>query len=131
MGAGTDFEIGGSIRIDVRREKQFVGVIPDGHTVAKFHHGKAIVEDLEGGFLSLAFEHVAHDKHRLSLSLRAKIAQRMLRGAGTSEVAAGTCSYRWHRGRWDVSVTDGNVYHRKKKDVKASIRGAKESACLN
>ncbi len=121
LGAGTDFKIGGSVRIDVCRKEQFVGIVPDGHSVGKFHDGKPIVEDLERGFLSLALEHVANHEHRLTLSLRAEIAQGVLRG-------------RWHKrsGRWnlflplaswaqDVSVTDGNLYHRKKNDVKVSI----------
>jgi hypothetical protein len=73
VSAGTDFEIGGSIRIDVRREKQFVGVIPDGHTVAKFHHGQTVIEDLEGGFLSLPFEYMTHHEHRLALPLGEKV----------------------------------------------------------
>ena len=81
-GARADFKIGRSIRIDVGWKEQFVRVVTDRHSVAKFHDGQAVIEDFEGGFLSFPLEHVAHDEDRLTFPLRAEIAQAVLRDAG-------------------------------------------------
>jgi hypothetical protein len=125
--AGTDFKIRGSIRIDVGRKEQLVRVIADRHSVCKFDDGQPIVEDLEGGFLSFSVEEVAHDEDWLAFPLGAEITQGMLRGAGTRELAARTCSCRWHRAK--AKVNDGNLYHTQKNDVKVWLECAKESAC--
>jgi hypothetical protein len=74
LGAGTDLEIGGSVRIDVGRKEQFVRVVPDCNSVGKFDDGKTIIKDFERGFLSLSLEDVAHHKDRLTFPLCAEIA---------------------------------------------------------
>ena len=117
---GTDLEIGGSIRINVCRKEQLVRVVPDCHSVGKLDDGKTIVKDFECGLLSFSLEHVAHHEDWLTFPLRAKIAQRVLRGGGTRELATGTCSCRRHPGLQRVS--DGNLYHREKNVVKVGLQ---------
>jgi hypothetical protein len=73
LGARTDFKIGGAIRIDIRGKEEFVGVVANCHPVAEFHDGQTVIEDLEGGFLSLPFEYMTHHEHRLALPLGAKV----------------------------------------------------------
>lgn len=76
--AGTDLEIGRSVRIDVGRKKQFVRIVPDRNSVGEFDDGKTIIKDFECGFLSLSLEDVAHHEDRLTFPLCAKIAQRVV-----------------------------------------------------
>lgn len=95
--AGTDFEVGGSVWINVGRKEQFVRVISDRHAVCEFHDSQTIVKDFERGFLPFSLEDVAHHKHRLTFPLGAEIAQRVLSCGGARKLAAGTGSYRWHR----------------------------------
>lgn len=128
--AGTDLEIGSSIRIDVGRKKKFVRIVPDRNSVGKFDDGKTIIKNFERGFLSLSLEDVAHHKDRLTFPLGAEIAQRVVSCCGARKLAAGTCSCRWHR-QPKVVVSDGNLYHSEKNDVKVGILGAKEYACLS
>jgi hypothetical protein len=75
----SDFEIGGSVRIDVSRQEQFIGVISDCRSIRKFHHGKTIIEDFESGLLSFPLKHVAHHEDRLTLPLGAEIAEGVAR----------------------------------------------------
>ena len=79
LGTGTNFELSGSIRIDVGGKQQFVRVIAERNAVAEFDHGKSIVEHFKRGFLSLSLDDVTHHKHGLAFPLRAEITQRMLR----------------------------------------------------
>lgn len=84
----TDFKIRRAVRVDIRREKEFIGVVSDGDTVGEFHDGKAVVEDFEGGFLSLPLHDMTHHEYRLPFPLGAKITQGMLGGGGAGELSA-------------------------------------------
>ena len=95
--ARADLEVGGSVWINVGRKEQFVRVISDRHAVCEFHDSQTIVKDFERGFLPFSLEDVAHDEHGLAFPLGAEIAQRVLSCGGAGKLAAGTCSYRWHR----------------------------------
>jgi hypothetical protein len=97
LGAQTDLKIGGSVRIDVGRKEQFVRIVPHCNSVHKFDDGKTIIEDFERGFLSLTLEDVAHHEDGLTFPLGPEIAERVLSCSGARELAAGTCSCRWHR----------------------------------
>jgi hypothetical protein len=72
---------------------------------------------------------VAHHEDRLPFSLCTQVAQRVLRRAGTRELAAGTRSYRRHRGT--DSAMMGNLYHKEKNHVKVCMPWEKESLCLS
>lgn len=121
LSTGTDLEIGGSIRIEICRKEQLVRVVPDCHPVGKLDDGKTIVKNFECGLLSFSLEYVAHHVDWLTFPLCAKIAQRMLGGGGTRELAAGTCSCRRHPDL-HTSVNDGNLYHTEKNVVKVGLR---------
>jgi hypothetical protein len=97
LNAGTDLEIGGSVRIDICRKEQFVGVISDRNAVRKFHDGKTIIEHFERGFLSFPLKHVPHHNNRLTFPLGAEVTQRVLRLASARKLSAGTRSRRGHR----------------------------------
>ena len=84
----ADLKIRGAVGVDIRRKKEFIGVVPDGDAVRKLHDGKPVVEDFEGGFLPFPFHDMAHYEHRLPFSFRPEIAQGMLRGGCAGELSA-------------------------------------------
>jgi len=49
--AGANFEVGGSLIVDVGGQKQLQRVISDRAAVGEFDDGQAVVKDLEGSFL--------------------------------------------------------------------------------
>jgi len=71
--AGTNFEIGGSLVVDIGGQEQLQRVISDRAAVGEFDDGQAIVKDFKVPFLPFSGQYMPKDKHRLSLTLRAKV----------------------------------------------------------
>ena len=71
--AGANFEIGGSLVVDVGWQEQFKRVISDGAAVGKFDDREAVVKDLEGSFLPFSGQYMPENEHRLSLALGAEV----------------------------------------------------------
>ena len=49
--AGANFEVSGSLVVDIGRQEQLQRVISDRAAVGEFDDGQAVVKDLEGSFL--------------------------------------------------------------------------------
>ena len=73
LSAGANFEIGGSLVVDVGWQEQFKRVISDGAAVGKFDDREAVVKDLEGSFLPISGQYMPENEHRLSLALGAEV----------------------------------------------------------
>lgn len=73
LSARSNFEVGGSLVVDVGRQEQLPRVIPDRTAVGEFDDGQAVVKDLEGSFLPLSGQYMPENEHRLSLALRAEV----------------------------------------------------------
>jgi hypothetical protein len=73
LSAGANFEIGGSLVVDVGWQEQFKRVISDGAAVGKFDDREAVVKDLEGSFLPFSGQYMPENEHRLSLALGAEV----------------------------------------------------------
>ena len=71
--AGTNFEVGNALVIDVSGQEQLQRVIPDYSTVRKFDEGQTIVKDLKSCFLPVPGQDMAKDEHRLPLALRPEV----------------------------------------------------------
>ena len=71
--AWANFEVGGSLVIDVRGQEQLQRVITDRAAVGKFNDGQAIVKDFKVPFLPFSGQDMPEDQYRLSLTLRAEI----------------------------------------------------------
>ena len=71
--AGANFEVGGSIVVDVGRQEQFEGVISYLAAIGEFDESQAVVKDLEGSFLPFSGQYMPNNEHRLSLALRAEV----------------------------------------------------------
>ena len=71
--AGANFEIGGSLVVDVGWQEQFKRVISDGAAVGKFDDREAVVKGLEGSFLPFSGQYMPDNEHRLSLALGAEV----------------------------------------------------------
>jgi len=99
--AGPNFEVGGSLVIDVGRQEQFEWIVSDRAAVWKFDDGQAVIKDFECSFLPFSSQDMPEDEHRLSLALRAEVSQGVLcvRGAGKLAGRAGSEDWRWHNGR--------------------------------
>ena len=70
---GANFKVGGSLIVNMGRQKQFERVIPDHAAVGEFHDGQSVVEDLEDSFLSFSRQDMSENEYRLSLTFRAKV----------------------------------------------------------
>ena len=73
LAAGANFEVGGSLVVDVGGQEQLQRVISDHDAVGKFNDGQAVVKDLKGSFLPFSGQYMPEDEHRLSLSFRAEV----------------------------------------------------------
>ena len=73
LSAGANFEVGGSLVVDVGGQEQFERVIPDHTAVGEFDDGQAVVKDLEGAFLRFSGQYMPEDEHRLPLTLCAEV----------------------------------------------------------
>ena len=71
--AGADFEVGGSLVVDVGGQEQLQRVISNRAAVGEFDDGQAVVKDLKGSFLPFSGQYMSEDEHRLSLTLRTKV----------------------------------------------------------
>ncbi len=71
--AGANFEVGGSLVVDVGGQEQFEWVISDRATVGEFDDCQAIVKDLKVPFLPFSSQDMSEDEHWLSLALRAEV----------------------------------------------------------
>ena len=71
--AGANFEVGGSLVVDVGGQEQLQRVISDRAAVGEFDDGQAVVKDLEGSFLPFSGQYMSENEHRLSLALRAEV----------------------------------------------------------
>ena len=71
--ARANFEVGGSLVVDVGGQEQFERVISDRAAVGEFDDGQTVVKDLEGSFLSFSRQDMPEDQHRLPLTLRAEV----------------------------------------------------------
>ena len=71
--AGANFEVGGSLIVDVSGQEQLQRVISDRATVGEFDDGQAVVKDLEGSFLPFSGQYMSENEYRLSLTLRAEV----------------------------------------------------------
>jgi len=71
--AGANFEVGGSLVVDVGGQEQLQRVISDRAAVGEFDDGQAVVKDLEGSFLPFSGQYMPEDEHRLSLTFRAEV----------------------------------------------------------
>jgi len=71
--AGTNFEVAGSLVVDVGGQEQLPRVISDRAAVGEFDDGEAVVKDLEGSFLLFSSQYMPEDEHRLSLALRTEV----------------------------------------------------------
>ena len=71
--AGANFEVGGSLVVDIGWQEQFERIISDGAAVGEFDDCEAVVKDLEGSFLPFSGQYMPENEHRLSLALGAKV----------------------------------------------------------
>jgi hypothetical protein len=71
--AGANFEVGGSLVVDVGGQKQLQRVISNRAAVGEFDDGQTVVKDLEGSFLPFSGQYMPEDEHRLSLTLRTEV----------------------------------------------------------
>ena len=71
--ARANFEVGGSLVIDMGGQEQFERVISDRAAVGEFDDGQAIVKDFKVPFLPFSGQDMPEDEYRLSLTLRAEI----------------------------------------------------------
>ena len=71
--AGANFEVGGSLVVDVGGQEQLQRVISDRATVGEFDDGQPVVKDLEGSFVPFSGQYMPEDEHRLSLTFRAEV----------------------------------------------------------
>ena len=71
--AVANFEVGGSLVVDVGRQEQFEWVISDRAAVGEFDDSQAVVKDLKGSFLTSSGQHMSEGEHGLSLALRAEV----------------------------------------------------------
>jgi hypothetical protein len=71
--AGANFEVGGSLVVDVGGQEQLQRVISDRAAVGEFDDSQAVVKDLEGSFLPFSGQYMPEDEHRLSLTFRAQV----------------------------------------------------------
>jgi hypothetical protein len=77
--ASTNFKVGGPFLIDMSGQEQFDRVISNDAAVWELDDGQSVIEELEGGFLSLSSHDMPEDEHRLSLTFHTKVSQRMMR----------------------------------------------------
>ena len=73
LAARANFEVGGSLVVDVGGQEQLQRVISDRAAVGEFDDGQAVVKDLEGSFLPFSGQYMPEDEHRLSLTFRAEV----------------------------------------------------------
>jgi len=73
LSAGSNFEVGDALVVDVGGQEQFQRVIADCAAVREFDDSQTVVKDLEGSFLSFSGQEVPEDKHRLSFTRRAEV----------------------------------------------------------
>ena len=73
LSAGSNFEVGGSLVVDVGGQEQFERVIPDHTAVGEFDDGQTVVKGLEDTFLRFSGQYMPEDEHRLPLTLRAEV----------------------------------------------------------
>jgi hypothetical protein len=71
--AGANFEVGGSLVVDVGGQEQLQRVISNRAAVGEFDDGQAVVKDLEGSFLPFSDQYMPEDEHRLPLTFRAEV----------------------------------------------------------
>ena len=62
-----DFEIGHTLFINLSRQQELPGVVPQQRSVSELDHGKPNIEKLKGCFLALALKDMADHKDRLPL----------------------------------------------------------------
>jgi len=71
--AGTNFEVGDALVIDVSGQEQLQRVKSDYSAVRKFDEGETIVKDLKGSLLPFPGQDMAEDEHRLPLALHSEV----------------------------------------------------------
>lgn len=71
--AWANFEVGGSLVINMGRQEQFERVIPNHAAVVEFDDGQSVIKDFEGTFLPFSGQDMSQNEYRLSLTFRAKV----------------------------------------------------------
>ena len=71
--AWTNFEVGGSLVINMGGQEQFERVIPNHAAIVEFDDGQSVIKDLEGSFLPFSGQDMSENEYRLSLPFRAKV----------------------------------------------------------
>ena len=71
--AWANFEVDGSLVIDVGGQEQFERVISDRAAVGEFDDGQTLVKDFKVPFLPFSGQDMPEDQHRLPLTLRAEV----------------------------------------------------------
>ena len=73
LSAWANFEVGGSLVVDMGRQEQFERVIPDRAAVGKFDDGQTVVKDFKVPFLPFSGQDMPEDEHRLPLTFRTEV----------------------------------------------------------
>lgn len=71
--AWANFEVGGSLVINMGRQEQFERVIPNHAAVVEFDDGQSVIKDFECTFLPFSGQDMSQNEYRLSLTFRAKV----------------------------------------------------------
>ena len=73
LSAWANFEVDGSLVVNVGGQEQFERVIPDRTAIGEFDDGQAIVKDFKVPFLPFSGQDMPEDKYRLSLTFRTEV----------------------------------------------------------
>ena len=76
--AGTNFEVGDFLVVDVGGQKQFEWIVSNCAAVGKLDDSQPFVKHFEGGFLASAGQYMTENEHWLSLTFCAKVSQGVL-----------------------------------------------------
>ncbi len=71
--AGANFEVGGSLVVDVGGQEELQWIISDCAAVGEFDDSQAIVKDFEVPFLPFPCQYMPEDEHRLPFTLCAEV----------------------------------------------------------